>query len=143
MLNWCSKKYLFITFFIFILLTFVPFSFLMNKSIFFFKVLTPTFEQRFFKGAACTNLNCKYFVSMYLYCVHVYISPVVQQSLHKPCDRGYEGYPALSPRLSLDLLQQTDKTKKAQQRTSQTAVHHMTHHTLHTHTDSPGCPAEH
>ncbi len=80
---------------------------------------------------------------MYLYCVHVYISPVVQQSLHKPCDRGYEGYPALSPRLSLDLLQQTDKTKKAQQRTSQTAVHHMTHHTLHTHTDSPGCPAEH
>ncbi len=116
----------------------------MNKSIIFLekkkKYWPQTFEQRFFKGEACTILSYKYFCILYLYCAHictaVYISPVVQQSLHKPCDRGYEGYPALSPRLSLDLLQQTDKTKQAQQRTSQTAVHHMTHHALHTHTDS-------
>lgn len=115
----------------------------MNKSIFFKKKLKKSTDPKPLSRGFSKGKHVLFYVSilyLYLYCVHictaVYISPVVQQSLHKPCDRGYEGYPALSPRLSLDLLQQTDKTKQAQQRTSQTAVHHMTHHALHTHTDS-------
>lgn len=40
-------------------------------------------------------------------CVCVCVLPVVQQSFHQPRDRGHEGDPRLSPRLLLDLLQQT------------------------------------